>query len=145
VHVITIWVRHQEAHIPYYNVEMPPEASALVCENLEWSTPSSMVGKIQTLYPTVTAGQVHTAWTSMSETLWKRDQMQLPSATMLLKEYRHDVDVFDIPTAEGIEQLAWGMKKIVGQLRGKVAEIGIDATCTSILPHRLKGVSHCQR
>jgi len=120
---------------------MPPEASALVSENIEWSTPSSMVAKIQALYPTVTTGQVHSAWTSMSETLWKRDQMQLPSAKLLLKAYSNDVDVFDTPTVEGVEQLAWGMKKIMERLHGKVAEIGIDATCTYTLPHSLKEVS----
>lgn len=65
----------------------------------------------------------------MSETMWKRDKMQLPSAEALLKEFPEDVEVFDIEVADGVEQLAWGMKKILKGLRGKVVEIGIDATC----------------
>ena len=38
----------------------------------------------------------------MSETLWKRDKMQLPSVKALLAEYK-EVDVFEIPTEDGIE------------------------------------------
>ena len=66
----------------------------------------------------------------MSETLWKRDQYQLPSAEILLKEYSDDIDVFDIPVADGVEQLCWGMKRVASWLKGMVVEIGIDATCT---------------
>jgi hypothetical protein len=111
---------------------MPPEAAALIRENLEWSSPSSLVGKIQSTFPAVSAVQVHSAWTTMSETLWKRDKMQLPSVKVLLTEYKNDVDVFEIPTEDGIEQVAWGMRKIAERLQGKVAEIGMDATCKSI-------------
>ena len=41
----------------------------------------------------------------MSEMLWKRDHMQLPSAKTLLTEFGDDVDVFEIKVAEGVEQL----------------------------------------
>jgi hypothetical protein len=96
---------------------------------LEWSTPASLIAKVQNSFPNVTAQQVRTTWTQRSETLWKRDQYQLPSAKILLKEYSNDVDIFDIPVAEGIEQLCWGMKKVASRLKGKVVEIGIDSTC----------------
>jgi hypothetical protein len=65
----------------------------------------------------------------MSETLWQRDKEQLPSAETLLREFGDDVDVFDIEVEEGVQQLCWGMKKIGERLRGKVIEIGMDATC----------------
>ena len=65
----------------------------------------------------------------MSEILWKRDDLQLPSAEILLQEYSDKVNVFDLPKVDGMEQLAWGMKKVSDQLRGKVVEVGIDATC----------------
>ena len=38
------------------------------------------------IYPSITANQVHAAWTTMSETLWKRDKEQLPSVKLLLGE-----------------------------------------------------------
>lgn len=126
---ITIYLQHHEAHTPYYDVAMPPEAAIIIRENLEWTTPNAMVPKIQALFPAVTATQIHSAWTIMSEILWKRDDLQLPSAEILLREYSDEVNVFDLPKVDGMEQLAWGMKKVSDRLRGKVVEVGIDATC----------------
>jgi hypothetical protein len=126
---VSIHLHHYDDHIPYFDVEMPPGALDMIREDLEWSTPASLGAKIQASYPNVTAKQVHSAWTEMSETLWKRNQYQLPSAEILLKEYSEDVHVFDIPTADGIEQLCWGMKRVESKLKGQIVEIGIDATC----------------
>ena len=55
--------------------------------------------------------------------------MQLPSGEILLKEYGDDVDVFDIPVEDGVQQPCWGMKKIAAKLKGKVVEIRIHVTC----------------
>ena len=88
-----------------------------------------MARKIQVAYPVVSAMQVHKAWTTMSEMLWKRDPEQMLSARTLLKEYEADVDVLTIPAMDGIEQVAWVMRKVMDALKGKIVEIGIDATC----------------
>ena len=77
----------------------------------------------------------------MSEVLWKRDHSQLLSAEILLKEFGDDVDVFDVKTADGVQQLCWGMKKIASRLKGKIVEIGIDATCGYF--EHLKGCHQC--
>jgi hypothetical protein len=130
---ITIWLEHHKRHTPYYDVSLPPEAAAMIRDDLEWTSPSTMAAKIRAIYPHVTANQVHFAWTKMSETLWKRDVEQLTSVKALLNEYKDEADVFDIPTVEGVEQVAWAMKKITEPLRGKVVEIGIDATCESLV------------
>ncbi|KAJ7711152.1 hypothetical protein B0H14DRAFT_2414753 [Mycena olivaceomarginata] len=126
---ISISLRHLDSHVPYYDVAMLAEAAAIIREGIEWSTPVQMVGKVQALFPNVTASQVHAAWSTMSEVLWKHDDMQLPSAQTLLKELGDDVDVLDIQPAEGIQQVAWVMKKIMKPLEGKIVEIGLDATC----------------
>ena len=136
--VIRVKLQHSDDHVLYYNVDIPPGAAGIIHKNLEWSTPVSLVPKIQVAYPNVTSKQSHTAWTHMSETLWTQDQYQLPSVETLLKEYSEDVDVFDILVVDGVDQLCWGMKKIVGPLKGKVVEIGIDATCGYIIQH-IKG------
>jgi hypothetical protein len=128
-HIILIKLQHHENHIPYYNVSMPDGASDIIRESLEWSTPVSLVPKIQALYPNVSAKQVHSAWSEMSETLWRREEDQLLSAEKLLVEYPDEVDVLEVPKVDGVEQLCWGMKRIVQQLKGMVVEIGIDATC----------------
>jgi hypothetical protein len=127
--VVTIILAHHESHVPYYDVEMPQGASDIIRESLEWTTPVTLVPKIQALYPNVSANQIHAAWSQMSETLWKKDEQQLPSVEKLLAEYPDDVDVFQVPKVDGVEQLCWGMKRISGQLKGKVVEIGHDATC----------------
>lgn len=105
----------------------------MICENVEWSTPVSITPKVQATFPQVTPKQVHTAWTQMSEMLWKRDKMQIPSAKLLLEELRDEVDLFDIKLPEGVEQVAWGIKPILRKLWDEVVEIGIDATCEYLI------------
>ena len=129
--VINLW--HNINHTPYYDVAMPPEALKIIQNSIEWSTPVSLVAKIQSMYPNVSSKQIHSAWSAMSETIWKKDEQQLPSAEKLLTEFPDEVDVFDLPKVDSVEQLAWGMKKIATPLKGKVVEIGIDATCRSQL------------
>lgn len=89
----------------------------MICQDLEWMTLSTIAKKVQSMFlsvtvmqvqsmfPSVTVMQVHTTWTTMSEILWKRDQLQLPSATILLKENYEDVEVFDNLITDNIEEL----------------------------------------
>lgn len=102
----------------------------MICDQADWATPIALVAKVQGSFLQITASQTHTAWQQMSKIFWQRDDAQLPSASLLLKEYGDDVDRFN-PTnvPEGVEILCWGMKKIARPLINKVAEIGLDATC----------------
>jgi hypothetical protein len=133
---ITVWLEHHMKHPPYYNVSLPPEATALIRENLEWFTPHEVAKKVLQIYPSITANQVHTAWTTMSETLWKRSRDQLPSIKALLAELGSDVALLDLPGMEGVEQVAWAMKGVLLPLQGKIVEIGIDATCERLSEHQ---------
>jgi len=126
---VTIWLEHHKRHTAYYDVSLPPEAAAMIREDLEWTCPSEMAKKVLSVFPTVSHPQVHKAWMTMSETLWKRDAIQLPSVKALLLECKDDANLLDIPILEGVEQVAWVMRKIIGRLRGKIVEIGLDATC----------------
>ena len=128
--VISVILRHSIKHIQYMDVSMPPEALDVIRDDLEWGKPATIVPKIQALFPDVTATQIHTAWTTLSQVYWRRDDQQLPSARILLQEFDANIDLFTpegVP--EGVEILAWGMKKIALPLKGKVIEIGMDATC----------------
>ena len=131
--LISVYLEHDTSngHTPYYDVSLPLDAADIVRDCLDWATPNEIVRRIQVLHPQVTAHQVHDAWRKMSEGVWKRDPEQMLSASMLLKEFKDDVDVFDVTPPEGAEMLCWGMKKILKQLRGKVVEIALDATCMS--------------
>jgi len=109
---------------------MPAEALQIIREQAEWSTPSAMATKIQATYPHIMTGQISSAWRELSETYWRREDAQLPSAMTFLAKCNEDVDIFkSVGVPEGVEILAWGMKRIAEPLRGKVVEIGIDATC----------------
>jgi hypothetical protein len=136
-HKMLIYLQHHVKHVLYVDVGMPPEALQMIEEQAEWSTPSQMATKIQSQYPQVTTKQIHSAWRGLSQEFWRRDDEQLPSTRKLLAEYRDEVDTFElVDVPEGVEILAWGMKKIAEPMRGKVVEIGMDATCESCLPFR---------
>lgn len=101
----------------------------MIEEQVAWLTPSAMASKVRAAYPEVSAAQVYNAWREHSQMHWRRDDLQLSSAKKLLTEFRDEVDVFEaVDVPEGVEMLAWGMKKIAGPLTGKVFEIGMDAT-----------------
>ena len=88
-----------------------------------------MARKIQGEYPAMLTKQVYKAWTTMSETLWKRHNEQIQSARALLTGYDNNADLLTIPATGGIEQVAWVMKKLANVLRGRIVEIGINTTC----------------
>lgn len=133
-HYVSVGLRHHVKHVLYVDVTMPPEALQMIEEQAEWSTPTAMASKIQSAYPQVTTKQIHAAWRELSQAYWRRDVNQLLSAKKLLQEYGDEVDIFDLEgVPEGVEMLAWGMKHIAEKLRGKIIEVGTDATCESRL------------
>ncbi|KAK7456463.1 hypothetical protein VKT23_010712 [Stygiomarasmius scandens] len=126
--LVTIRFRHGQNHQAYYDVELPRQAIETIRDNLDHCTPNSLVPVIQWDFPNVTAAQIYRAWSTMSEELWKRDPDQMTSAKMLLEELGDDVDVLETVTADGVEQLAWTMKKVIEPLRGMTVEVALDAT-----------------
>ena len=125
-----IYVQHHVKHVLYIDVGMPPEALQMIQEQAEWSTPVEMATKIQSVYPQVTTKQIHAAWRGLSQEYWRHNDIQLISAKKLLAEYGDAVDIFDlVGVPDGVEILAWGMKRIAETLRGKIVEIGINTTC----------------
>ena len=135
-YTISIWLEHHMKYTPYYDVSIPPDAAALICKNLDCLCPNEVGKKVLMTYPSVTAKQVHAAWTMMSETLWKWGRDQSASVKALLGELQNDTATLDLPEIEGVEQIAWVMKKVVHVLHGKIVEVGIDATCKRYLSIR---------
>ena len=134
-YTITIWLEHHNKHLPYYDVTLPSEAAAMIRENLEWTCPNEIAKKVLLDYPSVAAQQIYNAWTTMSETLWKRSPEQLPSVLALLSDFGGIVDILRLPEIVGVEQVAWAMKKVISPLQGKIVEVGMDATCKKTLTH----------
>ena len=48
---IIIWLKHGERHTPYYDVALPPVASDMIRQDLEWTTPSAITKKVQSMFP----------------------------------------------------------------------------------------------
>ncbi|KAJ7934879.1 hypothetical protein B0H13DRAFT_2481333, partial [Mycena leptocephala] len=118
---VTVRLKHAAKHVSYVDVAMPPEALAMIRDNVEWLTPGAMVTKVQAAFPSVTAQQIHRAWMEMSEPFWRFDNDQLLSTKKVLEDHLDDVDIFepeDVP--DGVEMLCWGMKKIAMPLTGKI-------------------------
>jgi len=127
---LIINLHHHFKHVHYVDVSVPPEAMQMIEEQVVWLTPSTMVSKVRAAYPEVSGAQVYNAWREHSKTHWRRDDLQLPSAKKLLTEFGDEVDLFELANVpEGVEILAWGMKELAVPLKGRVFEIGMDATC----------------
>ncbi|KAJ7775811.1 hypothetical protein B0H14DRAFT_2631843 [Mycena olivaceomarginata] len=60
---------------------MPPEALAMIHDNVEWLTPAAMVMKVQAAFPTVTAAQIRRAWVELSGPFWGFEDDQLLVST----------------------------------------------------------------
>ncbi|KAJ7086004.1 hypothetical protein B0H15DRAFT_950602 [Mycena belliarum] len=96
----------------------------------------AMVTKVQAVFPTVTAAQIRRAWMELSEPYWRFDNDQLLSTKKMLEEHTDDIDIFEPQNVpEGVEMMCWGMKKIATPLKGKVVEIGVDATYNTNSKH----------
>ncbi|KAJ7600229.1 hypothetical protein C8J56DRAFT_879955 [Mycena floridula] len=119
---ICINLQHAPAHQHYYHVAMPEAALAIIHDRVEHSTPSELIGLIQPQFPNVSAAQIYTAWSRMSETVWKWHEDQLQSARELLKDYPNNIDLFEDVGTDGVEQLCFGLKHILEGMRGKIIQ-----------------------
>ncbi|KAJ7194330.1 hypothetical protein GGX14DRAFT_339727, partial [Mycena pura] len=84
--IVAINLRHAVHHVAYYDVSLPAEAADIIREHMEWCTPTELVKRVQTRFPSATANQIGDAWRSLSEMYWKRDAAQLISASKLLTD-----------------------------------------------------------
>ncbi|KAJ7342562.1 hypothetical protein DFH08DRAFT_1012256 [Mycena albidolilacea] len=126
---ITVRLKHAAKHVCYVDVSMPPEALAMIRDNVEWLTPAAMVTKVQAAFPTITTAQIRRAWVELSEPFWRFEDDQLLSTKKVLEEHTDHVDIFEPQNVpEGVEMICWGMKQISTLLKGKVVEIGVDVT-----------------
>ena len=114
----------------YVDVSMPPEAMLMMEEQMAWLTPSAIASKVGVVYPEVSAAQVYNTWREHSQTYRRRDDLQLPSAKKFLTEFGDEVNAFEsVSVPQGMEMLAWGIKKIARPSTGKFFGISMDATC----------------
>ena len=128
-YTISIWLKHHMKHTLYYDVSIPPDAAALICKNLDCLCQNEVGKKVLMAYLSVTAKQVHAAWTAMSETLWKQGRDQSASVKAHLEELQDNTATLDLPEIEVVKQIMWVMREVVHVLLRKIVKVRIDATC----------------
>ena len=102
----------------------------MVRRDIDWALPNDLTWKIQQDYLVVTSKQIMTIWTKLAQELWKwKPENQMESAMILLRESNDVTDLFVLEVEDGVNQLAWGMKKIAHLLRVGIIKVRIDATC----------------
>jgi len=130
---LRITLSHSQNHTPYFDVSIPPKAVDIIRDNIDWALPNDITGKIQSQHPHVTEKQITTVWTRFAQSSWKQNPKdQMDSARQLLKEFSEEVDVFEVDEEKGVDQLAWGMRKIATKIGTSLVEVGLDATCKSL-------------
>ncbi|EIN06505.1 hypothetical protein PUNSTDRAFT_90128 [Punctularia strigosozonata HHB-11173 SS5] len=110
---------------------MPPEALDIIRANLRTSIPNALVSVIHERWPYVSPNQIHRAWSTMSEILWKRQDDQFTSGCELLTEYQEQgrVDLLeDLQVDDGVTILAWGLPEIAAKIGATLVEVAMDAT-----------------
>jgi hypothetical protein len=126
---VTVRLNHGVQHLHYFNVDLPEGAAEIIRHSVEHSLPSQLVDEVQSTYPNVSAKQVHRAWSTMSQIMWRRADNQLESAQKLMEEFGDDVKVLNVTAPDSVEILAISFPKINAALKDKIVEVGLDATC----------------
>ncbi|KIJ28041.1 hypothetical protein M422DRAFT_83734, partial [Sphaerobolus stellatus SS14] len=121
---IFVLVEHHHPRVKYFQVDLLREALEKIHNNI-WAVPCALAAKIRKDFTYVTSQQVYLTWVTLSETLWKRVEDQLESATTLLREMYEDADILQVETVAGVTALGWGLKQISKSLEGKIVAIAI--------------------
>lgn len=139
--IIRIRLCHALHHLPYYDVSLPAAVLEIIQENLASSTPNGLATNIRKEYPQVTAAQIHRAWSTLSEVLWKRNPSDpIQSAIELLDSF-DDVDRLElINVPMGVEIIAFAATRNIAALKGDIIELAMDGTCelANWAPKKLK-------
>ncbi|KAF7290614.1 SWIM-type domain-containing protein [Mycena indigotica] len=121
--------KHAIRHMAYRDTSMPADAIEFIHNTQDGVSPSDLADTVTELFKNVSRAQALNIWREKMEKYYKRDDNQLKSAAILLREFGDDVDIFElVGVPADVEVLAWGMKKIAGPLRGIVEETAMDAT-----------------
>lgn len=130
--IIKIRLHHALHHLPYYDVSLPAAVLDIIQSNLENSTPNGLATNIRKEYPQVTAAQIHRAWSTLSEVLWKRNPSNpMESARELLDSF-DEVDRLELANVPiGVEIIAFAAKRNIAALKGDIVELAMDGTCES--------------
>lgn len=89
--------------------------------------------------PTFTRKSIYQLWSRLSSRSWKRDEDEIQSARILLKEFQkpsadhlYTVEPMPVEQGEGITVIAFALPENLRQWGGRLRELQLDSTCRLI-------------
>ncbi|KDQ14257.1 hypothetical protein BOTBODRAFT_110345 [Botryobasidium botryosum FD-172 SS1] len=132
---IDITVRHEENHVPYCDVSLPPDVKAVVQNSLDKNV-TQIWNDVLTLYPSpnFTRKSVYRLWYSLVRGRWSLDSDQVLSAEKLLERgeeagglgaYSFKRISLDIP--DGYSAISFSIPEMIERWGGRLREVAIDS------------------
>ncbi|KAF7305110.1 SWIM-type domain-containing protein [Mycena kentingensis (nom. inval.)] len=122
-------LRHGHRHLVYRDTSMPTAAIEFIRDAPESASPAALAEQVREQFENVSNAQVFNIWREKMESHYKRDDNQLKSAALLLKEFPDLVDVLEpVGVPADVEILVWGMKKLGDTVGRETLETALDAT-----------------
>ncbi|KAJ7015883.1 hypothetical protein C8F04DRAFT_1204854 [Mycena alexandri] len=81
-------IKHEENHIPYYSIDVPPDVVDFVHKNHKLTT-TQLWDEILKVHPNPPFSRkvIHSMWADINAKEWKRDPDELKSAKIILEEF----------------------------------------------------------
>ncbi|KAM6491726.1 hypothetical protein JOM56_012766 [Amanita muscaria] len=136
--VAFVKIRHEEEHIPYWSIDVPPEVKAYIKDNTGLNAPE-LWNEILKTYPSPTFSRksVYSIWFEESSKQWKRDNDELASVTKLIAEASADtsseansfyqVEPITLPDVPGFTAIAFSLPNVLQKWGGQLREFSLDS------------------
>ncbi|KAF9480703.1 hypothetical protein BDN70DRAFT_804773 [Pholiota conissans] len=135
--------KHDNQHIPYWNIDVPEETQQFVRDNLDLS-PTQLWDKILEKHadelPKFPRKSIYKIWHQMSSKKWTRDPNEMESVRILLDEFSKkpgasptasdisSLEVIPLPDEEGFTAIAFCLPEILRKWGSQIREISLDST-----------------
>ncbi|XP_006462497.1 hypothetical protein AGABI2DRAFT_119353 [Agaricus bisporus var. bisporus H97] len=132
--IALVKLRHREAHIPYWSIDVPEEIKKMVADNpllnvtQLWSEVLKVIPQ-----PHFSRTAIYRLWLNHQCQKWKRDSDELKSAMAVLMEAQQSPERFTqaepipLPDIEGYKAIAFSLPDIIRQWGSHIREISLDS------------------
>ncbi|THU89116.1 hypothetical protein K435DRAFT_678583 [Dendrothele bispora CBS 962.96] len=126
--------KHEEDHVPYTSIDVLEDVKTFVQDNAKLST-STLWSEVHKKHPNPNFSRrsVYNIAHQVKKKQWKRDDDELKSAKILLKEHQekkgNGYSVADVilPNIEGYSGVAFSLPDILAKWGGQVREVAMDS------------------
>ncbi|KAJ7689078.1 hypothetical protein B0H14DRAFT_2420865 [Mycena olivaceomarginata] len=140
-HLAYVKIKHDEEHIPYYSIDIPPDVVDYVHKNHKLTT-TQLWDEILKVHPNPPFSRkaIHSMWAQINATEWKRDPDELKSAKIILEDFSNSapgkkplytVESIPLPDVPDFTAIAFCLPNILREVGGRVRELSLDSACES--------------